>query len=86
MPRWQCRCCARHDLLVRVKAVSVNPVDAKQRAGGPAGTPVPNPPKIVGWDAAGIVEALGPKAHLFQVGDPVFFAGDITRRVLTLSL
>ena len=37
------------DLLVRVKAVSVNPVDAKQRASGPAGSPVPNPPKIVGF-------------------------------------
>lgn len=68
-----------HDVLVRVMAVSVNPVDAKQRAGGAPGTPVPNPPKIVGWDAAGIVEAVGPKATLFQVGDPVYFAGDITR-------
>jgi len=68
-----------HDVLVRVKAVSVNPVDTKQRAGGAPGSPVPNPPKIIGWDAAGIVEAIGSAAELFAVGDAVFFAGDITR-------
>ena len=67
------------DLLVRVKAVSVNPVDAKQRASGPAGSPVPNPPKIVGWDAAGVVTAVGAAVTLFQPGDEVYCAGDIAR-------
>ncbi|MBK8045729.1 MAG: hypothetical protein IPK16_00510 [Anaerolineales bacterium] len=41
------------DLLVRVAAIGVNPVDAKQRGGGLAGAPVPNPPRILGWDGAG---------------------------------
>lgn len=68
-----------HDLLVRVKAVSINPVDVKQRVGGPYGGKVMNPPKIVGWDAAGIVEATGTDAHLFAQGEEVYFAGDITR-------
>ena len=68
------------DILVRVKAVSVNPVDAKQRSSGQANTPVANPPKIVGWDASGVVEALGPETTLFSVGDHVYFAGDITRQ------
>lgn len=67
------------DLLARVKAVSVNPVDAKQRRGGPPDTPVPDPPRIVGWDAAGVVEAVGDDTTLFAVGDEVYFAGDITR-------
>ena len=67
------------DLLVRVKAVSVNPVDAKVRGGGLASTPVPDPPLIVGWDAAGVVEAVGSETGLFSVGDEVYFAGDVTR-------
>ena len=68
-----------HDLLVQVKAISVNPVDAKQRGGGAAGSAVPEPPKIIGWDAAGVVAAVGSDVRLFAVGDEVFFAGDITR-------
>jgi NADPH2:quinone reductase len=67
------------DLLVQVKAVSVNPVDTKVRAGGPANEPVPEAPRILGWDAAGVVAAVGPKARLFSAGDAVFCAGDITR-------
>ena len=67
------------DLLVRVRAVSVNPVDTKVRAGGPAGAPVADPPLILGWDGAGVVEASGPEVTLFRPGDEVFFAGDITR-------
>jgi len=67
------------DLIVRVRAVSVNPVDAKVRRGGPAGHSVPDPPKIVGWDAAGIVESVGAEVGSFSVGEEVFFAGDITR-------
>ena len=65
-----------HDLLVRVKAISVNPVDAKVRA--PKAT-VEATPKILGWDAAGVVEAVGAAVTLFKPGDEVFYAGDITR-------
>ncbi len=64
------------DLIVRIKAVSVNPVDTKVRAGvnPPAGTA-----RILGYDACGVVEAVGPDVTLFKPGDPVFYAGDITR-------
>lgn len=63
------------DLLVAVKAVSVNPVDAKVRHRiDPAGSP-----KVLGWDAAGVVIATGPEASLFKPGDEVFYAGSITR-------
>ena len=65
------------DLLVAVKAVSVNPVDTKVRKGG--GDKVENPPRILGWDASGIVKAVGPDVTLFKPGDEVYYAGDITR-------
>jgi zinc-binding alcohol dehydrogenase family protein len=65
-----------HDLLVRVKAVSVNPVDVKVRSSSPAPE---SGPKILGWDASGIVEAVGDAVTLFRPGDAVFYAGDITR-------
>ncbi len=63
------------DLLVAVGAVSVNPVDTKVRMrGGPeAGH------KILGFDAAGVVVAVGDKVKDYQVGDEVFYAGDLTR-------
>lgn len=64
------------DLLVSVKAIAVNPVDTKVRA--PKAN-VEASPKVLGWDAAGIVEAVGPDVELFQPGDEVFYAGDITR-------
>jgi alcohol dehydrogenase len=65
-----------HDLLVAVKAVSVNPVDTKVRMR----TSEPqDPPRILGWDAAGIVQAVGSEVTLFEPGDEVFYAGDITR-------
>lgn len=64
------------DLLVAVKAVSVNPVDTKVRA--PKDT-VEEAPRVLGWDAAGIVEAVGPDVTLFKPGDEVYYAGDITR-------
>ncbi len=65
-----------HDLLVRVKAVSVNPVDTKVRRGGNAEQ---GQPRILGYDAAGVVEAVGPAAKGFNLGDEVFYAGDMTR-------
>lgn len=64
------------DLLVEVRAVSVNPVDTKvrQRAAPPAGEW-----KVLGWDAAGVVRAVGPEVTQFRPGDRVFYAGDLTR-------
>ena len=67
--------CGR-DLLVRVKAVSVNPVDTKVRAPKEA---VETQPRILGWDAAGVVEAVGDGVSLFAVGDEVYYAGSIVR-------
>lgn len=64
------------DLLVRVEAISVNPVDTKIRAPKPK---VEAEPRILGWDAAGVVEAVGPAVQQFKVGDEVYYAGDITR-------
>ena len=61
------------DLLVKVEAISVNPVDTKQRKmESPA-------PRVLGWDAAGTVEAVGPEVSLFKPGDAVYYAGDVTR-------
>ena len=66
------------DLLVRVKAVSVNPVDFKIRQNA-AKSSVLDTPKILGWDAVGVVEEVGMDVTLFKVGDEVFYAGDITK-------
>ncbi|WP_020592114.1 zinc-binding alcohol dehydrogenase family protein [Kiloniella laminariae] len=64
------------DLLVAVKAVAVNPVDVKVRA---PKDKIEETPRILGWDASGVIEAVGPDVTLFQPGDEVFYAGDITR-------
>jgi NADPH2:quinone reductase len=64
------------DLLVRVEAVSINPVDAKLRAPKPQ---IEAQPRVLGFDAAGVVEAVGKEVSLFQPGDEVYYAGDITR-------
>ena len=64
------------DLLVRVKAVSVNPVDTKVRS---RLTTVEEQPQILGWDVAGVVERVGSDVSLFKAGDEVYYAGDITR-------
>ena len=64
------------DLLVAVHAVAVNPVDTKVRA--PKDKVEPSP-RVIGWDASGVVQAVGPEATLFKVGDPVYYAGDLTR-------
>jgi zinc-binding alcohol dehydrogenase family protein len=64
------------DLLVQVRAVSVNPVDVKVRASAAlegAGY------KILGWDAAGVVKKVGPDAKLFEEGDEVYYAGSLVR-------
>src|SRR6478752_4012329 len=65
------------DLLVQVQAVSVNPVDTKVRKRTGAG---PEKWKVLGYDAAGLVRASGPKATLFKTGDAVFYAGAIGRQ------
>ncbi|WP_424135737.1 zinc-binding alcohol dehydrogenase family protein [Roseomonas chloroacetimidivorans] len=65
-----------HDLLVEVRAVSVNPVDTKMRL---RATPPAGAHQVLGWDAAGIVKATGPDATRFRPGDAVFYAGDLTR-------
>jgi NADPH:quinone reductase len=64
------------DLLVRVEAVSVNPVDTKLRAPKPQ---VESQPRILGFDAAGVVEAVGAEVSGFKPGDAVYYAGDVTR-------
>lgn len=63
-----------HDILVEVRAVSVNPVDFKVRRGGDA-----SEPRVLGFDAAGVVVELGDQVSLFEVGDEVWYAGDISR-------
>src|SRR5262245_9420769 len=65
------------DLLVEVKAVSVNPVDTKRRA--PKST-VETTPKILGFDAAGVVSAVGRDCTLFKPGDAVYYAGSVIRQ------
>jgi NADPH:quinone reductase len=62
-----------HQLLVRVKAISVNPVDVKTRG---RKAQVESTPRILGWDVAGIVEAVGPDCTLFRPGDAIYYAGD----------
>ncbi|MEM1172551.1 MAG: zinc-binding alcohol dehydrogenase family protein [Cyanobacteria bacterium P01_H01_bin.35] len=64
------------DLLVQVKAISVNPVDTKVRA---PKEKIESQPRILGWDAAGIVIEIGEEVTEFQPGDEVYYAGDITR-------
>jgi len=66
------------DLLVKINAVSVNPVDFKIRQNS-AKDKILEIPKIIGWDAVGTVEATGKNVSLFKVGDEVFYAGDITK-------
>ncbi|MEM6687577.1 MAG: zinc-binding alcohol dehydrogenase family protein, partial [Bacteroidota bacterium] len=64
------------DLLVQVKAISVNPVDYKIRQNV---APENGEWKVIGWDAAGIVTAVGEETSLFNIGDEVYYAGDLTR-------
>ncbi|WP_312414574.1 zinc-binding alcohol dehydrogenase family protein [Shinella sp.] len=64
------------DLLVEIKAVSVNPVDTKVRS---KAAPPEGEWRVLGFDAAGIVKAVGPDVTLFKPGDAVFYAGSIDR-------
>lgn len=66
-----------YDLLVEVKAVSVNPVDTKVHKGAQKNGL--QQPRILGWDASGVVLAVGSKVSGFNIGDEVYYAGDITR-------
>jgi zinc-binding alcohol dehydrogenase family protein len=66
-----------HDILVEVHAVSVNPIDTKMRRGLPADGQAE--PRVLGWDASGIVRAIGPEVTLFRPGDRVWYAGALTR-------
>jgi zinc-binding alcohol dehydrogenase family protein len=63
-----------HDLLVKVRAISVNPIDTEVRANAPTSSA-----RILGWDAVGIVKAAGESVTLFKPGDQVFYAGSIAR-------
>ncbi|WP_227287745.1 zinc-binding alcohol dehydrogenase family protein [Boseongicola sp. H5] len=65
-----------HDILVNVKAVAINPVDTKVRA---PKDKVEETPRVIGYDASGVVEAVGPDVTIFKPGDEVYYAGDITR-------
>src|SRR6478736_571439 len=65
------------DLLVQVKAISVNPVDYKMRKR--AEPKDGEPPRILGYDATGVVAATGPDVSLFKTGDEVWYAGSIIR-------
>lgn len=66
------------DILVKVEAISVNPVDYKIRKSS-LKDKQQDAPKIIGWDAVGTVEATGDEVELFAKGDRVFYAGDLTR-------
>ncbi|EGT4314651.1 zinc-binding alcohol dehydrogenase family protein [Cronobacter malonaticus] len=65
------------DLLVEVKAVSINPVDTKVHASLKKNGL--QEPRVLGWDASGVVTAVGGKVSGFKPGDEVYYAGDITR-------
>lgn len=68
----------KRDLLVKIKAISVNPVDFKIRQSAAKDSELEEP-KIIGWDATGVVEEVGDEVKYFKKGDEVFYSGDITR-------
>lgn len=65
-----------HDLLVKVAAIAVNPVDTKIRRNR---APQNGQAEVLGWDAVGIVEAVGAEVEAFKPGDRVFYAGALNR-------
>ena len=68
----------KRDVLVRIKAISVNPVDYKVRQSAAKEDELEEP-KIIGWDASGIIEEVGSEVTLFSKGDEVFYSGDLQR-------
>ncbi|MES9937527.1 MAG: zinc-binding alcohol dehydrogenase family protein [Sedimenticola sp.] len=66
-----------HDLLVKVRAIAVNPVDYKIRQRFPS---TEGDHRVLGWDAVGEVVATGESVSLFEPGDLVFYAGDLNRQ------
>ena len=66
------------NLLVKIEAISVNPVDFKVRQNSAKEIEL-EMPKIIGWDAVGIVEEIGSAVSLFKKGDKVFYAGELTK-------
>ena len=68
-----------HDVLIKVKAVATNPVDTKVLNGSVGFVASEEKPIQVGWDGAGIVDAVGESVTLFKVGDEVYFSGSLTR-------
>ena len=66
------------ELLIKLSAIAVNPVDYKIRQNSAKDTTL-ELPKIIGWDACGVVEAVGENVTLFKVGDEVFYAGDLNK-------
>lgn len=67
---------AAHEVLVQVRAIAVNPVDIKIRN---VGAPNNGDKRILGWDAAGVVEQVGAQVHGLAVGDEVYYAGVVNR-------
>ncbi len=65
-----------HDLLIKINAIAVNPVDTKVKAAIKGNL---SSAKVIGWDATGTVVAVGDRVTIFQLNDKVFYAGDITR-------
>ncbi|WP_189515306.1 zinc-binding alcohol dehydrogenase family protein [Kushneria pakistanensis] len=66
----------KEDVLVRIEAISVNPVDTKVRAGALGEI---KEPTILGWDATGIVEALGDNVSDLDIGERIYYSGEVSR-------
>lgn len=66
----------KNEVLVKVEAIAVNPIDTKQRAPKPN---VEKTPRILGWDGAGVIVDKGENSNLFNIGDQVIFTGDLRR-------
>jgi len=66
------------NILVKIEAISVNPVDYKVRQNSAKNIELEQP-KVIGWDAVGVVESIGEDVKLFEAGDKVFYAGDLTK-------
>lgn len=67
---------AAHDVLVKIAAIAVNPVDTKVRLNAPA----LNQARVLGWDACGEIVAVGSAVSQFSIGQQVYYAGDLNRQ------